>query len=68
MTAMEILDSADVELDFRGFPVIPAQLGIFVTPSARVSQNIPFQQAYPKYRPEFYTEGMSILFATKMCS
>lgn len=43
-TAMEIPDSADVELDFRGFPVIPAQLGIFITPSARcvnVTRRVP---------------------------
>lgn len=45
---MEILGSADVEPDLRDFPVIPVQLAIFITLSARVSQDIPFQQAYPK--------------------
>lgn len=48
VTVMEILGSADVELDFRDFPVIPVQLAIFITLSARVSQNIPFQEVYPK--------------------
>lgn len=35
MTAMEAPGSADVELDLGVFPVIPVQLGIFSTPSAR---------------------------------
>lgn len=39
---MEIPDSADVEPDFEGFPAIPVQPGIFITPSARVSPTIPF--------------------------
>lgn len=41
---MEIPDSADVELDFGVFPVIPAPLGIFITPSARcanVTRRVP---------------------------
>lgn len=49
-TVMEILGSADVKLDFRDFPVILVQLAIFITLSARVSQNIPFQQLYPKIK------------------
>lgn len=39
---MEILDSADVELDFGDFPATPVQLDIFITPSARVRQMFPF--------------------------
>ena len=53
VTAMEIPDSADVKLDFRGFPVIPAQLGIFITPSARVSQTFCFGKRIQNTDPSF---------------
>lgn len=42
MTAMDVPGSADVELDLGVFPVIPVQLAFFSTPSARVSQTLPF--------------------------
>ncbi|OWK59737.1 Laminin subunit alpha-3 [Lonchura striata] len=35
VTVMEVPGSADVELDLRGYPVIPVQLATFSTPSAR---------------------------------
>lgn len=44
MTVMEVLGSADVELDLGVFPVIPVQLAIFSTPSARVSQTFFFSK------------------------
>lgn len=54
-TAMEVLGSADVELDLGVFPVIPVQLAIFSTPSARVSQIFPFGKHIQNTK--FYTEG-----------
>lgn len=50
---METPDSADVELDFRGFPVTPVQLGIFTTPSARVRQTFPFGKRIQNTDPSF---------------
>jgi len=50
---METRDSADVERDFRGFPVMPAQLGIFITPSARVSQAFCFGKHIQNTDPSF---------------
>lgn len=55
MTVMEVPGSADVELDLRGFPVIPVQLATFSTPSARVSQTFPFGKHIQNTK--FYTEG-----------
>lgn len=47
VTAMEIPDSADVELDFGVFPAMPVQLGIFITPSARCV-NVTWRVPSPK--------------------
>lgn len=60
-TAMEILGSADVELDLGVFPVIHVQLGIFITPSARVSQAFPFWKHSQKRDPSFILRDEGLL-------
>lgn len=65
VTVIEVPGSADVELDLGVFPVIPVQLAIFSTPSARVSQTFRFGNHIQNTK--FYTEGWSY-FAMEMYS
>lgn len=54
---MEILGSADVELDLRDFPVIPVQLAIFITLSARCAN---VTQWVPSLKSVIFLEGVYV--------